>query len=99
MREQPFPRYQDDLHVDGNALAGPLSEVFVGEVTACDCRCGVCGATAPLAQAMVYRSGPGAVVRCVSCAAILLRLTTTPAGRWLDLGEGAALCLPVPDTI
>ncbi|MET8648744.1 DUF6510 family protein [Nocardia aurea] len=93
----PLPIYADDSHVDGNALAGPLSEIFVGDVTICACRCGVCGATAPLARAMVYL-GAGAVVRCAFCSAIVLRLTTTPQGRWLDLGEGASLCLPAPET-
>ncbi|WP_054811248.1 DUF6510 family protein [Nocardia arizonensis] len=97
MREQPAPYLADDNHVDGNALAGPLSEIFVGDVTVCACRCGACGAVAPIAHALVYPHGPGAVARCASCAAIVLRLTTTPSGRWFDLGEGASLCLPVPD--
>ncbi|MBH0776942.1 DUF6510 family protein [Nocardia bovistercoris] len=97
MREQSARHYADDIHVDGNALAGPLSEVFVGDVTVCACRCGACGATEPLARAMVYLNGPGAVVRCASCSAIVLRLTATPSGRWFDLGDGAALCLPAPE--
>ncbi|WP_328390719.1 DUF6510 family protein [Nocardia sp. NBC_00416] len=85
-----------DDHVDGNALAGPLSEVFVADITLCDCRCGHCGRTGPLASAMVYTHCPGRVARCSQCARVLLRITETPTGTWLDLGSGASLRLPAP---
>ncbi|WP_069162825.1 DUF6510 family protein [Nocardia altamirensis] len=83
-------------HVDGNALAGTLSEVFAADPTGCACRCGACGSVEPLARALVYLNCPGTVARCAHCAAVVLRLTTTPSGYWLDFGEGAALCLPAP---
>ncbi|MGW1742765.1 DUF6510 family protein [Nocardia sp. NPDC001965] len=88
------PEFGDD-HIDGNALAGPLSQVFVADITSCDCRCGYCGRVGPLATAVVYTHCPGRVARCPGCARVLLRLTETPAGTWLDLGAGAALRLPV----
>ncbi|MFG1796577.1 DUF6510 family protein [Nocardia sp. NPDC049149] len=83
-------------HVDGNALAGTLSEVFAVDPTGCACRCGACGNVEPLARALVYLNCPGTVARCAHCAAVVLRLTATPSGYWLDFGAGAALCLPAP---
>lgn len=84
-------------HVDGNALAGILSEIFRADPTGCGCRCGACGNIEPLARALVFLDCPGKVARCAHCAAVVLRVTTTPQGQWLDLGEGAALCLPHPN--
>lgn len=84
----------EDAHVDGNALAGALAEVFAVDVTVCDCRCGGCGAVGALATARVYTRCPGAVARCAHCSAVLLVLTDTPAGRILRLGDGVTLRLP-----
>ncbi|MBE1876547.1 DUF6510 family protein [Myceligenerans pegani] len=58
-------------HLDGNALAGVLSEVFTADVTAARARCGNCGNTAPVAEAMVYPDAPGLVARCVRCNHVL----------------------------
>ncbi|MDU0287802.1 DUF6510 family protein [Saccharothrix longispora] len=33
--------------MDGNALAGPLAEVFAVDLTAARARCGSCGETGP----------------------------------------------------
>ncbi|UGT62886.1 DUF6510 family protein [Nocardia asteroides] len=85
-------------HLDGNALAGPLAEIFAVEVTACGCRCGACGAAGPIGAAPAYLRGPGAVLRCASCAAVLLVLTETPAGHRLRLGDGVSLIVPELDT-
>ncbi|MEU0539205.1 DUF6510 family protein [Nocardia sp. NPDC005978] len=84
-------------HLDGNVLAGLLAEIFTVDPVAHGCRCGCCGAVEPLARALVYLNCPGTVARCSHCSAVVLRLTVTPAGRWLDLGEGASLCLPIPE--
>ncbi|MFF2556910.1 DUF6510 family protein [Nocardia sp. NPDC058058] len=84
-------------YLDGNVLAGLLSEIFAADLTSCGCRCGACGVVEPVARALVYFCCPGTVARCSHCSAVVLRITTTPAGRWLDLGEGAALCLPIPE--
>ncbi|MEV6769723.1 DUF6510 family protein [Nocardia sp. NPDC051030] len=87
----------EELHLDGNALGGMLSEIFAADPTGCACRCGGCGVAEPLARALVYVSCPGTVVRCAHCSAVVLRVTTTPSGRWMDLGEGASICLPMPE--
>jgi uncharacterized protein DUF6510 len=60
-------------HLDGNAAAGELSEVFTLDVTTAVATCAGCGMTGPLATAMVYEAGMGTVLRCPSCDAVLLR--------------------------
>jgi hypothetical protein len=59
-------------HVDGNALAGALSEVFRFEPTTARGRCLSCGSIAAVAEGMVYRGEQGVVVRCEGCDGVLL---------------------------
>lgn len=75
----------DDRHLDGNCLVGVLSEIFPGDPTVHECRCGTCGTTEPLARALVYLNSPGTVVRCPHCSAVMLQLTTTPTGHHLTV--------------
>jgi hypothetical protein len=56
-------------HLDGNAAAGPLSEVFARDITTADVTCASCGASGPVAAAMLYRT----VLRCATCDAVLMR--------------------------
>jgi hypothetical protein len=60
-------------HLDGNAAAGELSEVFALDPTTAVATCAGCGMTGPMAQAMVYEAGMGTVLRCPSCDTVLLR--------------------------
>jgi hypothetical protein len=60
-------------HLDGNAAAGELSEVFTLDVTTAVATCAGCGMIGPLAEAMVYEAGMGTVLRCRGCDAVLLR--------------------------
>ena len=80
-----------DATYDGNALAGPLSEVFTAEVTTAVARCGGCGATTVLAELAVYGPDPGLVARCPGCADPMLRIVRTPDSVWLDLSGTASL--------
>jgi hypothetical protein len=84
-------------HVDGNALAGPLSEYFRVDVTTALGRCASCGTTAQLARAMVYPDEMGFVVRCGSCDDVLMTLVTGPDRGWLDLSGISNLQLPAAD--
>ena len=59
-------------HVDGNALAGVLSELFRFDVTTAAVRCASCGDRAVLARAMVYGGEQGLVVRCRACGDALM---------------------------
>jgi hypothetical protein len=76
--------HQDD-HVDGNALAGPLSEIFAVDMTTATGRCVNCGLTGPVAALRVYTQAPGLVARCPGCDHVLLRLVRTPDTAHLDL--------------
>nr|WP_246223656.1 DUF6510 family protein [Pseudarthrobacter psychrotolerans] len=72
-------------HLDGNAVAGPLWEVFRIDIIAAIGRCKHCGAVRALGEAKVYADAPGIVVRCGSCEGVLLRLVETPTQYWLDV--------------
>jgi hypothetical protein len=58
--------------VDGNAIGGLLIEVFRAEMTTQAGTCAACGAVRQVAELAVYRPGPGTVVRCPSCDAVLM---------------------------
>lgn len=76
----------DDLsHLDGNAAAGPLRELFAVDLTAAAACCAGCGRTARLAEARLYTRAPGIVVRCAGCDTVLLRVVTAPGRTWLDM--------------
>ena len=53
-----------DAPVDGNALAGPMIEMFGREMTDAQCCCGTCGTVSLMGALAVYDRAPGAVVRC-----------------------------------
>jgi hypothetical protein len=74
-----------DLRLDGNAAAGLLSEIFVGEMTSALGTCGSCGVTNALGSAQLYTQAPGAVLRCPNCTAILLCVTRMRQELLLDL--------------
>ena len=61
-------------HVDGNVLAGTLSEIFEHDMTTARGECAGCGHTAAIAVAHVYLSGAGTVVRCSTCGAVLFTI-------------------------
>jgi hypothetical protein len=81
------------LRVDGNALAGELSEVFSQDVTVARVACGGCGAVEQLGADHAYIQAPWMVLRCYHCDNVLLvivragvRLRVSLAGsRWIDL--------------
>ena len=62
------------IPLDGNAIAGDLAEVFGADLTTATGVCAACGASAFLAEAVVYMRGPGGsrvagrAARCCSCS-------------------------------
>jgi len=76
--------YSDD-HLDGNAAAGELSNLFAVDITAAEGLCSHCGTARPFAQAHLYMDGPGLVARCADCENVLLRLVKTRQRVLLDL--------------
>jgi hypothetical protein len=86
-----------ELWTDGNALAGPLQDIFRVDVTAAIGRCGNCGREGPMAEARVFDHAPGMVARCSVCDQVLLRLVRGPGRAWLDLRGLTYLQFPAPD--
>jgi len=86
------PRYED-----GNALAGPLREIFAVDVTAAVSQCATCRLAGPVATLRVYRHAPGMVARCPGCDEVVLRLVRTPDAGWLDLRGAINLRIPLPE--
>ena len=82
-------------HVDGNAQAGPLSELFRFDLTTTSGECRHCGDVTVLARAMVYLDPSGYVVRCCSCDEVLHTVVTGPQRTWLDLSGISGLQIPV----
>jgi hypothetical protein len=79
--------------LDGNAAGGLLLEAFDRDLTAALAECGSCGATAHVAEAVVYLRGPGTVVRCRSCEAVLMVLVGVRGITCVDLRGFASLDL------
>ena len=84
----------DDFQ-DGNALAGPLLEIFAVDVTAALGCCAHCGSTGPVATLRVYRHAPGLVARCPGCGEVMLRLVRSAHTAWLDLSGTTRLQIPL----
>jgi hypothetical protein len=74
-----------DLVLDGNAAGGLLSEIFAFDVTGARVICEGCDAEGEIGEARVYGGSMGALIRCVQCDAVLIRLTHTPRGLYLDM--------------
>ncbi len=79
------------LRRDGNAAAGLLAEVFTAEATAALVSCAGCGATGAVGAAHVYDQGPGLVLRCPGCSAVLMRFARIRDRTVADLRGVAAL--------
>ncbi len=82
-------------YLDGNMLAGPLSEIFAVDVTTAVGRCVSCGQSNPLAALHVYADAPGLVARCPGCLHVVLRMVREPSGVWLDMRGCYSLRIPL----
>jgi hypothetical protein len=85
------------LWSNGNALAGPLHDLFCVDVTTAIGRCRACGRTAPMAEVRVFDHAPGVVARCPTCDQVLLRLVRAPGRAWLDLRGLTYLQVPMAE--
>ncbi len=82
--------------LDGNAIGGLLQEVFGTDLTDAQATCSTCGATGLVAQAVVYLDGPGNVVRCRNCSAMLMVITRIRGMNCVDLSGISALVASQP---
>jgi predicted RNA-binding Zn-ribbon protein involved in translation (DUF1610 family) len=82
--------------LDGNVLAGALSELFAIDITSAAGQCVSCGTTGAIAQARVYSDAPGLVARCPACGQVVLRLVRSPTRAWLDMRGITCLEVALP---
>jgi hypothetical protein len=75
----------EDMRLDGNAVAGLLSDVFAVEMTAALVSCAHCGATGAVAAMQVYLQGPGVVLRCPGCTGVIMRFAQVRGRLVADL--------------
>jgi hypothetical protein len=67
-------------HVDGNAFAGALGEIFAFDPTTALGGCNACGDVRPLAGSLLYSPGMGTVLRCAGCDNALITVVRSPDG-------------------
>ena len=79
-------------HLDGNAIAGVLQELFGRDVTVAIGRCSGCGAQRPMGAVRVYYAA-GVVARCPDCDTVLLRIVRAGERTWLDVSGLSVLQL------
>lgn len=89
------PQLDPGPHLDGNALAGPLREIFAVDVTGATSRCAACGLSGAVGALHVYANAPGMVARCPGCEEVVLRMVRTPDAAWLDLRGAVSLRIPM----
>ena len=82
--------------LDGNVLAGALSELFTIDITSATGQCVSCGTSGAIGQARVYADAPGLVARCPACGQVILRLVRSPGRAWLDLRGVTCLEVALP---
>jgi uncharacterized protein YcgI (DUF1989 family) len=79
--------------LDGNAIAGLLHDVFGAELTTAECVCGHCGDERPVAELAAFVRAPGTIVRCRTCAAVLMVIVDVRGTACVDLSGFASLDL------
>lgn len=72
-------------YLDGNAAAGPLSEVFAVDVTSARGECAHCGDVSVIAKARLYPDDHGMVLRCSVCGDVIARASERAGKLCLDL--------------
>jgi hypothetical protein len=82
------------MHVDGNVLAGALSEIFNADMTMATGTCSSCGDISPLATSMVYLKPKSFVVRCHVCDAVLMTIIQSSSDTRIALNGMASLTIP-----
>ena len=70
--------------LDGNAIAGTLVAIFDTELTTA-IACASCGRRSRVGEFAVYLRGPGTVVRCRHCAAVVMVIVEAHGVSCVDL--------------
>ena len=85
--------------LDGNAAGGLLREIFAFDATAARTTCAGCAGMVPIGELRLYAIELGAILRCPSCDAAVLRIGRTPRGLWLDLRGAASIVAVSAETV
>ena len=85
---------ETDLHLDGNAAAGPLAAIFGREMTTAWAVCAGCGTEGMVGSLMEYGGGMGIILRCPDCDLALIRVTRIRSEYWLDTRNVSVLRMP-----
>lgn len=75
----------EDLVLDGNAVAGMLTEIYGDDVTTMLAECASCGNVDHVAELLAYVHAPGVVLRCSSCSTVIVRIVAHPRGMRVDV--------------
>jgi hypothetical protein len=73
----------DELMLDGNAVAGMLTEVFAVEMTTATMTCGNCGTSSAVGAMHVFR-GAGIVMRCPNCDNAVAKIVANGTRTWMN---------------
>ena len=82
--------------LDGNAAAGDFVGILGVDPTTVTVRCGSCDPTQAFGQLHAYLGGPGTVLRCRACEAMVARVARTARGTWLDMSGSSSWLFPPP---
>lgn len=85
-----------DRRLDGNALAGPLLELFAVDLSGAVATCGSCDSTAPMGEHHLYADAPALVLRCRDCTGVLLRVLADDEHVRADLSGLRLLVVATP---
>ena len=85
-----------DRRLDGNALAGPLLELFTVDLSGATATCAHCDSTGPLGEQPLYADAPALVLRCRDCTGVLLRYGAFDGHLRIDLSGLSLVVAPVP---
>jgi uncharacterized Zn finger protein len=75
----------EELVLDGNAVAGALSEIYGDDMTTVLAECASCGQVDPIGGLVAFVHAPGIVLRCTACATVIIRIVHTPKRTLVDV--------------
>ena len=87
-----------DLHLDGNAAGGWLTDLFCLEMTTADVLCAGCGALGPVGTLLQFGHEMGIILRCPACDTAVIRTARIRDHYWLDMRGAVSMRLTARPT-